>query len=177
MLRVGSSSKRGIGRYRIGGGGRACYDTNFGIRIHRLPRTVEKGEKMKTRSLLYITILSVLLILWGCGSGTFRMYSGPRLPKSQVAFLKWDSAINVILVDGKLVPRCSRIELFPGDHDVQVGYSNSGFRSRRDRLIRFTAEGGHKYRIRHTIDSSSELIHWNAWIEDVTNMEDQNQPS
>ncbi len=123
---------------------------------------------MKTRSLSYVGFLSVLIILWGCGSGTFRMYSGPRLPRSQVAFLQWDSAVNVILVDDKLIPRCSRIELFPGDHNVQVGYSSSGFRSRRDRLVHFTAEAGHKYRISHSIDSGSELVHWNVWIEDIT---------
>ena len=127
---------------------------------------------MKVKSVLYVIILSAILILWGCGSGTFRMYSGPRLPKSQVTFLQWDSAINVILVDGRLVPRCSRIELFPGDHSVQVGYSSSGFRSRLDRLINFTAEAGRRYRIRHSIDSSSELVHWNAWIVDITYKED-----
>jgi len=124
---------------------------------------------MKVKSILSIFILSAILILWGCGSGTFRMYSGPRLPKSQVAFLRWDSAINVILVDGRLVPRCSRIELFPGDHKVQVGYSSSGFRSRYDRVIDFTTEAGHKYKIRHSIVSGSELMHWNAWVEDTSN--------
>jgi hypothetical protein len=124
---------------------------------------------MKVKSILSILILSAILILWGCGPGTYRMYSGPRLPKSQVALLRWDSVINVILVDGRLVPRCSRIELFPGDHSVQVGYSSSGFRSRHDRLINFTAEAGHRYRIDHSIDSSSALMHWNVWIEDTTN--------
>jgi len=101
---------------------------------------------MKVKSILSIFILSALLVLWGCGLGTYRMYSGPRLPKSQVALLRWDSVINVILVDGRLVPRCSRIELFSGDHNVQVGYSSSGFRSRHDRLIHFTAEAGHRYK-------------------------------
>ncbi len=127
---------------------------------------------MKTRPVLYGVVLLTLLVLWGCGSGTFRMYSGPRLPRSQVAFLQWDSVINVILVDGKLIPRCRRIELFPGDHNVQVGYSSSGFRSRHDRLIHFTAEGGHKYRISHSVGSSSELMHWNVWVEDITYKED-----
>jgi hypothetical protein len=127
---------------------------------------------MKVKNILFILILLAILILWGCGSGTFRMYSGPRLPKSQVAFLRWDSVINVILVDGRLVPRCSRIELFPGDHNVQVGYSSSGFRSRQDRLINFTAEAGHKYKIKHSIDSSSEFMRWNAWVEDISYKED-----
>jgi hypothetical protein len=98
------------------------------------------------------------------------MYSGPRLPRSQVALLRWDSAINVILVDGRLVPRCNRIELFPGDHNVQVGFSSSGFRSRQDRLISFTAEGGHRYRIGHSTQSSSEFMHWDVWIEDITDI-------
>ena len=40
----------------------------------------------------------------GCGPGVYRMYPGPRLPKSQIALLRWDSAINVIFVDGRLVP-------------------------------------------------------------------------
>ena len=111
-------------------------------------------------------------MLWGCGRGTYRMYSGPRLPKSPVVFLQWDAAINVILVDGKLVPRCNKIEMFPGDHNVQVGYSSSGFRSRKDMLINFTAEAGHRYRIRHSKDSSSELMYWNAWIEDITYKDD-----
>jgi hypothetical protein len=124
---------------------------------------------MKVKSILSIFILSAILILWGCGPGAYRMYSGPRLPKSQVALLRWDSVINVILADGRLIPRCSRMELFPGDHSVQVGYSSSGFRSRHDRLINFTAEAGHTYRISHSIDSSSELMHWNVWIEDTTN--------
>ena len=127
---------------------------------------------MKVRSVSCMMILSALLILWGCGSKTYRMYSGPQLPNSQTSFLQWDSVINVIFVDGKFIPRCSRIELFPGDHNVQVGYSSSGFRSRIDRLIHFTAEAGHKYKISHTIDSSSELVHWNAWIEDITYKED-----
>jgi hypothetical protein len=100
------------------------------------------------------------------------MYSGPRLPKSQVALLRWDSVTNVILVDGKLIPRCSRIELVPGDHNVQVGYSSSGFRSRYDRVINFTAEAGHRYRISHSIDSSSESMRWNVWIKDTTNKEE-----
>jgi len=127
---------------------------------------------MKVKSILFIFISLAVLILWGCGPGTYRMYSGPRLPKSQVAFLRWDSAINVILVDGRLVPRCNKIELFPGDHNVQVGYSSSGFRSRHDRLINFTAEAGHRYRISHSRDSSSELLYWNAWIEDITYKEE-----
>lgn len=120
----------------------------------------------------FILILSAILMLWGCGHGTYRMYAGPRLPKSQVALLQWDSAINVVLVDGRLVPRCSKIELFPGDHDVQVGYSSSGFRSRHDRLIHFTAEAGHRYRVGHSIDSSPEFMHWNVWIEDISNTVD-----
>jgi hypothetical protein len=128
---------------------------------------------MKVKSILSIFILSAILIVWGCGSGTFRMYSGPRLPKSQVALLRWDSDINVILVDGRFVPRCSQIELFPGDHNVQVGYSSSELRSRKDRLINFTAEAGHRYRVRHSIDSSSEFMHWNAWIEDITSKKGQ----
>jgi len=127
---------------------------------------------MKVKSMLCIFISLAILILWGCGPGTYRMYSGPRLPRSQVALLRWDSVINVIVVDGRLVPRCNRIELFPGDHHVQVGYSSSGFRSRQDRLAHFTAEAGHRYRISHSIDSSSEFMHWNAWIEDITNKED-----
>jgi len=126
---------------------------------------------MKFKSILSIYSLSALLILWGCGSGTYRMYSGPRLPKSQVALLEWDSVINVILIDGKLVPRCSSIELFPGDHNVQIGYSGSGFRSRQDRLINFAAEGGHRYRIRQSIVSNSGLTYWNAWVEDARNKE------
>ena len=123
---------------------------------------------MKVKSAFSILTLSVFLVLWGCGSVTFRMYSGPRLPKSQVSFLMWDSVINVVFVDGKLVPRCDRIELFPCDNNVQVGYSSAEFRSRQDRLINFTAEAGHRYRISHSIGSSSELTHWNAWVEDVT---------
>lgn len=128
----------------------------------------KKEEKMKVKSILSIFVLSGILMLWGCGPGTYRMYAGPRLPKSQVALLRWDSAINVVLVDGRLVPRCSKIELLPGDHDVQVGYSSSGFRSRRDRLIHFTAEAGHRYRVGHSIDSSSESMHWDAWIKDIS---------
>ena len=127
---------------------------------------------MKVKSILPIFILLAILILWGCGPGTYRMYSGPRLPKSQVALLRWDSAINVIFVDGRLVPRCNRIEMFPGEHNVQVGYSSSGVRSRHDRLINFTAEAGHRYRISHSINSSSEFMHWNAWVEDIANKED-----
>jgi hypothetical protein len=96
------------------------------------------------------------------------MYSDPRLPKSQVSSLKWDSIVNVIFADGKLVPRCDKIELFPGDHNVQVGYFSAEFRSRQDRLINFTAEAGHRYRINHSIGSSLELTHWNAWVDDVT---------
>ena len=124
---------------------------------------------MKVKSMVSISILLAILILWGCGPGTCRMYSGPRLPKSQVAFLHWDSAINVILVDGRLVPRCSRIELVPGDHDIQVGYSSSGLRSRQDQLVNFAAEAGHRYRINYSIDSGSDLMHWNVWIKDTTN--------
>jgi len=127
---------------------------------------------MKVKSILSIFILSAIFVLWGCGSGTYRMYSGPQLPKSQVAVLGWDSTINVILVDGSLVPRCSRIELVPGDHNVQVGYSSSGFRSRQDRFINFTAEAGHRYRISHSIDSSSKLMHWSVWIKDITYQEE-----
>ena len=123
---------------------------------------------MKVKSILCIFISSAILILWGCGPGTHRMYSGPRLPRSQVAFLRWDSAINVIFVDGRLVPRCNRIELFPGDHNVQVGFSSSRFRSRQDRLMNFTAEAGRIYRISHSTQSSSEFMHWDAWIEDIT---------
>ena len=100
------------------------------------------------------------------------MYSGPQLPNSQISFLQWDSVINVNFVDGKLIPRCSRIELFPGDHNVQVGYSSSGFRSRNDRLIHFTAEAGHQYKIGHSIESGSELVHWNAWVEDISGKKD-----
>jgi hypothetical protein len=100
------------------------------------------------------------------------MYPGPRLPKSQVAFLKWGSSINVILVDGKLIPRCSKIEMFPGDHDVQVGYSDAGFRSRQDKVIKFTAEAGHRYRINHSTGGSSGFYHWDAWVEDITYKED-----
>lgn len=122
---------------------------------------------MKVKFILCIFISLTILNLWGCGGGTYRMYPGPRLPKSQVAFLQWGDAINVILVDGKLVPRCNKIEMFPGDHKVQVGYSSSGFRSRQDKVINFTAEAGHRYRISHSKDSSSELVHWNAWIEDI----------
>jgi len=127
---------------------------------------------MKVKSILSIFILSAILILWGCGPGTYRMYSGPQLPKSQVALLRWDSVINVILVDGKLVPRCSRIELSPGEHNVQVAYSSSGFRSRHDQLINFTAKAGHRYRISHSIDTSSESMHWDVWIRDTTNKEE-----
>jgi hypothetical protein len=127
---------------------------------------------MKVKSILSVFILLAILILWGCGPGVYRMYSGPRLPKSQVALLRWDPVINVIFVDGRLVPRCNRIEMFPGDHNVQVGYSSSGVRSRHDRLINFTAEAGHRYRISHSINSSSEFMHWNAWVEDIANKED-----
>ncbi len=127
---------------------------------------------MKVKSILCIFISLTILILWGCGRRTYRMYPGPRLPRSQVALLQWDSAINVILVDGKLVPRCNKIEMFPGDHNVQVGYSSSGFRSRQDRLIHFTAEGGRVYRIRYSTQSSPEFLHWNAWIEDLTEKEE-----
>jgi len=123
---------------------------------------------MKVKLILCISISFAILILWGCGPGTYRMYSGPRLPRSQVVFLRWDSAINVILVDGRLIPRCNRIELFPGDHNVQVGLSSSRFRSRQDRLIHFTAEAGRIYRISHSIQSSPEFMHWDTWIEDIT---------
>ena len=127
---------------------------------------------MKVKPILCIFISLTILNLWGCGGGTYRMYPGPRLPKSQVAFLQWDSAINVILVDEKLVPRCNKIEMFPGDHNVQVGYSDSGFRSRQDKVIKFTAEAGHRYRISHSKASGSELTYWNAWIEDITSKEE-----
>lgn len=123
---------------------------------------------MKVKSILCIFISSAILILWGCSPGTYRMYSGPRLPRSQVAFLRWDSAINVIFVDGRLAPRCNRIELFPGDHNVQVGFSSSRFRSRQDRLMNFTAEAGRIYRISYSTQSSSEFMHWDSWIEDIT---------
>jgi hypothetical protein len=127
---------------------------------------------MKVKSILCIFISLTILILWGCGRGTYRMYPGPRLPKSQVAFLRWDSAINVILIDGKLVPRCNKIEMFPGDHNVQVGYSDAGFRSRQDKVIKFTAEAGHRYRVNHSTGGSSEFFHWDAWVEDITYNED-----
>jgi hypothetical protein len=127
---------------------------------------------MKVKSILCIFILLTILILWGCGRSTYRMYPGPRLPKSQVAFLQWDSAINVISVDGKFIPRCNRIEMFPGDHNVQVGYSGTGFRSRQDRLINFSVEPGHRYRISHSTGGSSEFYHWDAWVEDITPKED-----
>jgi hypothetical protein len=123
---------------------------------------------MKVKSILCISISFAILILCGCSPGTYRMYSGPQLSRSQVAFLQWDSVINVIFVDGRFVPRCNRIELFPGDHNVQVGYSSSEFRSRQDRLIHFTAEAGRIYRISHSTTLSSEFIHWDAWIEDIT---------
>ena len=123
---------------------------------------------MKVKSVFWIFTLAAFLVLGGCSSVTFRMYPGPRLPKNQVSFLIWDSVINVIFVDGRLVPRCDKIELFPGDHNVQVGYSSAEFLSRQDRLISFTAEAGHQYKISHSIGSSSELTHWNAWVEDVT---------
>jgi len=121
---------------------------------------------MKVKSILCISISLTILILWGCGPGTYRMYSGPPLSGSQVALLRWDSVINVISVDGMLVPRCDRIELFPGDHNVQVGYSSSRFRSSRDRLLNFRAEAGHRYRINHSIESGSEFMYWNAWVEE-----------
>jgi hypothetical protein len=128
---------------------------------------------MKVKSILSIFISLAILIQWGCGPGVYRMYPGPRLPKRQIALLQWDSAINVIFVDGRLVPRCNRIELFPGDHNVQVGYSSPGFRSRKDRLINFTAEAGRIYRIGHSTNLSSEFMHWDAWIEDITDKVDE----
>jgi hypothetical protein len=131
-----------------------------------------KEGKMKVKSILGIFVSLTILILWGCGPGPYRMYPGPRLPKSQVALLQWDSAINVILVDGKLIPRCNKIEMFPGDHNVQVGYSGTGFRSRHDRLINFSVEAGHRYRISHSTDVSSEFYHWDAWVENITYKED-----
>ena len=89
-----------------------------------------------------------------------------------MAWLQWDSDVNVILIDGKLVPRCNKIEMFPGDHNVQVGYSSGGLRSRHDRLINFTAEAGHRYRISHSTNVSSEFMHWDAWVEDITRKEE-----
>ena len=130
-----------------------------------------KGEKMKLKSILCISASLAILILWGCGSGTYRMYPGPRLPKSQVALLQWDSAVNVIFIDGKFVPRCNKIEMFPGDHNVQVGYSSDGLRSRHDRVINFTVEAGHRYRISHSKKVSSEFMHWDVWVEDITDKE------
>lgn len=100
------------------------------------------------------------------------MYPGPRLPKSQVAVLQWDSAINVIFIDGRFVPRCNKIEMFPGDHNVQIGYSSGGLRSRHDRPINFTVEAGHRYRINHSKNASSEFMYWDAWVEDITDKED-----
>jgi len=133
-----------------------------------------KEGKMKVKSILGIFVSLTILILWGCGPGPYRMYPGPRLPKSQVALLQWDSAINVILVDEKFIPRCNKIEMFPGNHTVQVGYSGAGFRSRHDRLINFEVEAGHRYRITYLTGVSSEFYHWDVWVEDITYKEDLN---
>ena len=100
----------------------------------------------------------------------YRMYSGPQLSKNQVALLRyqsWNSVIIINFIDGRDIQKVDEIQLLPGNHKVQVGYSNSVRRSRNDKLINFTAEAGHIYGISFSTDSG--FTWWDAWIEDISN--------
>jgi hypothetical protein len=98
------------------------------------------------------------------GWTTKRIYSGPELPKSQIAvvheYFRFYGFIFerffITVVDGAAVPgRIRRVELLPGHHNLGINFQNYwiglGSSSLSPIIIGFQAEAGHTYRIKGLI--------------------------
>jgi hypothetical protein len=123
-----------------------------------------KGGNMRVlnigRVIFYFS--TIFLILWsmsGCaptGSWNVKMYSGPKLPSDQLAFLKTTPTLIPIAVDGKKISwfdsiNSMWIELLPGPHTVLVAFSASSSKgvmsSRKPVELTFNPKSGHHYKI------------------------------
>lgn len=124
----------------------------------------------------------VALILMATGCATAVTYSGPRLPREQVALMPrqtafiqlplWSIVVSVKEIDGRALSATeTKIEFLPGPHVVRLVWIRSGpwwaqlfttFRAGPE-TINFQAETGHSYRLRgQKIEGGS----WTGWIED-----------
>lgn len=121
--------------------------------------------------IILLPLLTVSVLFGGC---TSRLYSGPRLPSSEVAVVAGSShywivqatGVNIKAVDG--VATHNKVELLPGPHIIDVSFhaEELGMRySSRGRCsIQFDASAGHTYCV------DGEFTHrqqkWHAWMVD-----------
>jgi hypothetical protein len=131
-----------------------------------------------------LTIVGVVCIVGSCAP-TFRLYSGPELPKQEIAVLRIDAEVVVKAVDGSSTYFLKtgwggmKLHLLPGRHVIKVGYSETtslgtrlmGIYSTDDVVLQFVALVGHVYRVRAKQFGTPYLprsMTWQVYIEDVT---------
>jgi len=97
------------------------------------------------------------------------MYSGPKLPPDQVAFLcPIDRGIVLTKLDEKEVDFCiwtAPLEILPGQHTITFFYMNYNVSSTRMVTLTFTAKAG----VRYGIKSNAVGAHWDPSIIEIEN--------
>lgn len=125
-----------------------------------------------------LTLALVACVLGGCATAPIKLYSGPALPEQQIATLRADIPIVIKAVDGEAVGRGVSdvaVQLLPGKHEVQFGYSHEicfyvdragGRECKRfysgNVSLAFDAIAGHQYKIA----VASSMTGWQPYIVD-----------
>lgn len=113
---------------------------------------------------------SALLALLMTGCAPARLYSGPRLPKNQVAVISMPLAgAQITKIDGQPIKLSHyQFELLPGVHSVTVydAISHVGHAlAKGEDTLTFQAEAGHEYEAHASIIGDGKVV---GWIRDTT---------
>ena len=139
------------------------------------------------RKSIIVFILPFLLSILGCDSlftsRIHKMYDGPELQKSQLAFLENDDPTRrrIKSIDGKKIEikflREDKIALLPGSHNIVVHiaglYDSIDFvplRGHNDISLNFIVETNTNYRLECNLSGrgigSNWVYHGKVWIEE-----------
>lgn len=124
-------------------------------------------------------VVLLIYFLTGC-QVKHRLYTGPELPKTQIAVVAGQAPIQLFEVDGKRGPNRKRynsftngsfiIELLPGIHTFNIGFgvyypeSQMSFKSTSNITLTLDAEPGKYYTIEAVTDVGPSSSQWGAEI-------------
>ncbi len=160
---------------------------------------MKRYETCRSHTYLLRIAIIVSLLLTSCSlPAHHKMYSGPTLPKEQVAFLVTEAegfslrggleppstrirSVDGNKVDGSLWDATIKVELLPGDHTIAVHSCRYSARlgssallvSKHDIFLKFKAAAGHIYlahalRVYALSPCSTQEVKWRPAVSDIT---------
>ncbi len=110
-------------------------------------------------------------IVCSCGGATvIRDYSGEQRPNTEVAVVAVDGRLNIHSSDGTGLWRGSFVEFIPGEHALEVNYSDANYRSIEMAEITINVEAGRFYQL--TPDVRSKILRGTSWKPEFVEVND-----